>query len=116
GPLHGALASALVYAALCAVATVTGRGVLRLLGLRTTPHLLLSAVLGLVVWSLAVGIVVGLQVPVKLAAPWLWGGTALLALNGLRGPWPDLRASGPGLLLCAALPPIAMAPHFAHGL
>src|SRR5262245_52148285 len=116
GPLHGALSSLLVYLALCAVATAAGRGVLRLVSARPAPSLLLAPVLGLVLWSLALGVTVGLRVPVKLSAPWLWGGTLLLAAYGLRGPWCDSRAPGAVLAFCAALPMVAMAPYFRHGL
>jgi hypothetical protein len=116
GPLHGALSSLLVYLVLCAVATATGRGLLRLLALRPAPPMASAPVAALVVWSLALGIGVELWLPVKVLAPWLWAATALLAANGMRGPWGDLRAAGASLALAAAVPPIVMAPYFQGGL
>jgi hypothetical protein len=52
----------------------------------------------------------------KAVTPWLWGFTALLALNGLRRPWPAWRYESGTLLLCAALPVVVMARYFWHGI
>src|SRR5262245_1824962 len=116
GPLHGALSSLVEYLALCAVATATGRGLLRLLALRPTPPMVSAPVGALVLWSLALGIGVQVWLPVKVLAPWLWVATALLAVNGMRGPWGDLRAAALALALSAAVPLIVMGPYFRGGL
>ena len=116
GPLHGPLSSALVYAALCLIALAVGRGLLRMLRFRGGPALLLAPVAALAFWTVALGILVGLSVPVRHVAPWLWAATALVGLTGLR-PWPDEGRRPWGVSsLCAALPVLVMAPYFWSGL
>ncbi|HYB41721.1 MAG TPA: hypothetical protein VEL75_08125, partial [Candidatus Methylomirabilis sp.] len=103
---HGPITSLLLYAVLCAAALATGLGLLRLLRLDVddASRFLLAPAVGLVFWSLALGIVGGLRIPVKHAWAWLWGATALLALGGLPWPRSAVRADGPLLGFCAALP------------
>jgi hypothetical protein len=108
----------LLYLLLCGLACLAGYGLLKLLGLATaSPAMILFApVATLVFWSLAVGIAVGLRVPMKEVTPWLWGITAMLVINGLRRPWPAWRYESGLLLFCAALPIIVMARYFWYGL
>jgi len=115
---HGPITSLLLYAVLCAAALATGLGLLRLLRLDVddASRFLLAPAVGLVFWSLALGIVGGLRIPVKHAWAWLWGATALLALGGLPWPRSAVRADGPLLGFCAALPLVVMAPYFWNGL
>lgn len=108
----------LLYLLLCGIACLTGHGLLKLLGLAraSSAMLLFAPVAALVFWSLTVGIAVGLRMPMKEVTPWLWGITAMLAINGLRRPRLEWRYEGGLLLLCTALPIIVMARYFWHGL
>src|SRR5690242_4970427 len=85
-----------LYLLLCAVAVLTGRGLLRLLHCQVEPRarLALAPLLALLFWTLARGVLGATPMLVRAAAPWLWAATLLLALSGLRGLWADLRRGG----------------------
>ena len=116
GPLHGLLSSLAVYCALCFIALATGRGLLRLIGARSPTSALLSPVVALAFWTVALGVAVGWSVPIKQVAPWLWAATAIASVNGLRSIRSEPAASWVALAACAALPLVVMAPYFWHGL
>jgi hypothetical protein len=102
-----------LYLLLCAATALAGRGILRLgraeAGAAEWP---LAAVLGFLFWSVALGVAVGLRLPIRAVTPWLGGASLLLALLGLRRP-----ARGAWLAaVCALLPVAALAPTFRTGL
>jgi hypothetical protein len=109
--------SVLLYLALGIATFLTGRGLLRLLRLPlpSLPAVLLAVPAGLVFWTLLLGLTGGCGVPVKYAAPCLWGVSGGLMIYGLWRPWPDLRGIA-WLALCAFLPLVVMPRHFWHGL
>jgi hypothetical protein len=111
------LKGAALYVVLCALASLTGRGLARLCRLTADRRTewLLAPVLSFLFWSLALGVAAGAGLPIKYAAPVLWGASGLLAVYGLWRPWPNLRTAWP-LLLCAVLPVAVMARPFAVGL
>ena len=118
GPLHGVLASLLVYVLLCGVAVVTGYGLLRLFRLSTLPRgaVLLAPVAALAFWSLTLGIAAQFRLPNKIASPCVWVASAALMIAGLRArAWPG-RGDRWLALLCASLPVVTMADYFRHGL
>jgi hypothetical protein len=75
----------------------------------------MAPVATLLFWSLSLGVAAGLGLPIKNAAPVLWGVSGLLAVYGLWRRLPDFRSALP-LVLCAALPVVVMARPFAFGL
>jgi hypothetical protein len=107
-----------LYLLLCAVAVLTGRGLLWALRLRVGGRagLVLAPLLTFLFWNLFLGITTGLRLPVKQAAPWLWGATLALAVPGWRGSWSAVRSAGWPLLVCTALPMVLMASAFRVGL
>lgn len=121
--LHGsaqAATGAFAYAGLCAAATLTGRGLLRLLKHgkeEADAQWFLAAPLTLLFWTLALAVPAAFQIRVRTVSPWLWSVSILLSISGLlplRRPiaWKHLGA----WLLCLTLPAVCMAERFAAGL
>jgi hypothetical protein len=108
---------AALYVVLCALAALTGRGLVRLFRMTADQRTgwLLAPVGTLLFWSLSLGVAAGVGLPIKYVAPALWGASGLLAVYGLWRPLPDFRSALP-LLLCAVLPVAVMARPFAVGL
>lgn len=107
-----------LYLLLCAGTALAGRGLLRLCRARVDGRAEwpLAVVLGFLLWTLALGVAVGLRVPVRAVAPWLGAASALLALVGLYRPGAALRQGGLLLAACALLPAVTMAPALRGGL
>lgn len=107
-----------LYVALIAISLFAGASLLRLWKLENIDgSLLLAPALGQVFWVIGLGITVALRIPIKDSAPWLWGATGVLALMGLPAVRAMLRSSDFKIvLLCAALPLVAMPVYFLKGL
>lgn len=111
--------SVLTYPALVALALCAGRGLVALLRSRVAPSRawLLGPPTLLAAWTVALGLLAHARIPLASCAAPLWGATALLALLGLRQARRDLGRGLLGVLvLCAGLPVLLLAPHFAAGL
>src|SRR5689334_5047605 len=96
--------SLFLYLVLCATALLVGLGLVRLckFQLGTREAMLLAPVLALLFWTLALGMIRPLHLPIGRVAPWLWGGSLVLALLGWRRFWTGWRAAGPLLIFCAS--------------
>lgn len=107
-----------IYVALCLFSWSVGRGLLRLCRLRTDDRseAALSPVLTFVFWTLGLGVLGGAGVPVRTVSLYLWAASLAIAVVGMRRPWPEPRAVLPPLLLCLALPIVAVPRFFADGL
>ena len=107
-----------LYLALCLLSTLAGRGIICLLRLRPAERAepLLAAVMTYLVWTVALGLTASSGVALRTAAPWLWTVSAALAIVGLLPPWPRWRTWVPSMILCAALPVLALAHPFRVGL
>jgi len=105
-----------LYLLVCLIAVVSGYGLLSLLRIeRTDGALFLAPVVSFVFWSLALGVAVGLCIPLRQVAYGLWGLTLVLALIGLVYR-PFGRTPISVLLLCAGLPILIMGYYFIGGL
>jgi hypothetical protein len=106
------------YLVPCLVSLLAGRGLLRLLrtraGDRAEP--VLASVLTFAVWCLVLGLASAVSLPLKYVAPALWAASGLLALNGLRRPWPSPRAALLPWAVCVLLPVAVMVHQFRGGL
>jgi hypothetical protein len=109
-----------LYVLLCLVATLAGRGLLRLCRLRVPgrAELALAPVLTLVAWTLALGVFAALRLPMRLVTPLVWAATFALAGAGLlvkprRMPG---RAALLAWLMCLVLPLMVLARPVKHGL
>jgi hypothetical protein len=116
--LGGVLTGFALYVALIAISLLAGASLLRLWKLENIDSsLLLAPALGQVFWVIGLGITVALRIPIKDSAPWLWGATSVLVLMGLPSVRAMLRSSDFKIvLLCAALPLVAMPVYFLQGL
>jgi hypothetical protein len=110
--------SLFLYLVLCATALLVGLGLVRLckFKLGTREAMLLAPLLALLFWTLALGMIRPLHLPIRRVAPWLWGGSLVLVLLGWRRLWTGWRTAGPLLVFCASLPVVLMAPYFWNGL
>lgn len=110
-----------LYLVLCLLATLTGLGLFRLFRLAAgagedAVEISLSPVLALAFWTLGLGLASSFRCPIRVATPWLWGLSGLLALYGLRRPWPSWRGLGLPFLACLVGPVLVLAPRFAMGI
>lgn len=113
------LTGVLLYLGLCVFSTLTGHAVVRLLAPRrdTDAEWFLSAPLGLAFWTLTLAVTAALKAPIRLASPWIWFCSGIVAVYGLyrRGwsaHWPHVGS----FLLCLCLPVVCMGERFAGGL
>src|SRR5262245_7597882 len=92
-----------LYAAVCAIVTASGCGLLRLLRIDLDNRLrfCLAPMMGLVFWVLVLGLTGSALLPVKTVATWIWVATGLLAGYGVWGRFRSWLAALPLLAFCA---------------
>lgn len=114
----------ILYLLLCGFTVLTGRGIVRLLKLETpSSHSaqapagpLLAVVLTMLYWTIIVGVLVGLRLPVRVVAPLLWGSSLCFAVYGWRGVRTWMRGGSMVWIACLIAPVVLMAEHFCNGL
>lgn len=118
--LMGPVPAGIVHYLLFAFVTIfVGRGLLCLLRLRVErrAELLVSVVLALVFWTIALGVAGGVRLAIRPVMPWLWGASLALACLGLLWrPRVYLSASIIPTLVCVTLPLVCMPERVASGL
>ncbi len=106
-----------LYLFVCAISTLAGFGLIRLLRLKTTTtDVLLAPIVTLVFWILGAGVSGGLRIPIQFVAGWFWSVTLVLAIYGLIRLRSRLRRVDLLWILCAILPMLTMGRYFANGL
>lgn len=107
-----------LYLAVCLVALGAGNGLLKVLRVQLEERLrfFFAPIVTLLLWVVVLGLAGAVGWPLRYVCPCLWGATLVLFGYGCwAGPRIPL-ASLPWLLLCAALPVLALVHMFAFGL
>lgn len=106
-----------LYLSVCAISTLSGFGLIRLLRLEATAaDVLLAPIVTLVFWTLGTGVAGGLRMPIQSVTGWLWGATLALAIYGLIRLCSRLRRVDLLWILCTTLPMLTMGCYFTNGL
>jgi hypothetical protein len=117
GTLDRIALGVILYGGLCAITVLSGNGILKLLRLEGTKgSFLLAPFVAQSFWTLSLGVLVGVRIPIKNLALGLWVITFLFA--GIGIPWRRWRSvqTWKLLLFCMFLPSVTMLRYFLFGL
>ncbi len=108
-----------IYLLTCIISILTGRGILRLIGVRVEPRvsLYLAPVTTLSFWAILLGFGVSIGFTVRDLRLFMWILTLLLAIVGFwRGDFRFLKRDWPIVFVVLIAPGFVMAPYFWNGI
>ena len=109
----------ITYVLLCAISILTGRGILRLIGVRVDPPvpIFVAPIITLSFWTILLGLGVSSGFTVKDLRLVIWPLTILLAIVGCwRADFRFSKQDWPMVLIVLVAPVFLMAPYFWNGI